>query len=323
MITTGVLTFAELEAHRAAIVGHCYRMLGSAVDAEDAAQEALTRAWRALAGFDGRASPRTWLYRIATNVCLDEVAARKRRRLPMEDGAPSDGAPAVEALEQRPREHWMEPIADERALPPDPAERAILRESIRLAFVTALQALPPKQRAALLLVDVLDHTAQEAADALDTTVPAMNSALQRARAAVAEARAAAPAATGATAPSPAAVDRFVAAFERFDVDGLTAMLREDAVMSMPPYTLWLRGPDAVRTWLTGLGGGCRGSRLLPTAASGLPAFAQYRPAPGGGHAAWALIVLELVDDRIARWTSFLDTAALFPPLGVPMTLPPR
>ena len=240
--------------------------------------------------------------------------------MPIEEGRASDGAPAIEELVQRPREHWIEPIAEARALPPNPAERAILRQSIRLAFVTALQALPPKQRAALLLVDVLDHSAQEAAEVLETSVPALNSALQRARVALAEARDAAP---NLEATSREVVERFATAFERFDVDALTALLRHDAVLSMPPYALWLRGADAVRTWLHGLGGGCRGSRLLPVAASGLPAFAQYRAAPEGGHAAWALIVLELDGDRIARWTAFLDTPTIFPPLGVPISLPPN
>jgi RNA polymerase sigma-70 factor (ECF subfamily) len=310
---------SELETHRAALTGHCYRMLGSAGDADDAVQETMVRAWRSLDRFDGRASLRTWLYRIATNVCLDALSDRSRRERPISDG-PLGNVHAE--LETHPRTHWLEPIPDARALPADadPAERAMLKQSIRLAFVAALQHLPPKQRAALLLTDVLGWSAAEVAESLDTSVAAINSALQRARATLAtrdlgEAR---PALTETQAEL---VHKYVAAFERYDIDALTALLRDDAVLSMPPYTLWLRGHEPIRDWLLGRGSGCRGSRLVPTEASGLPAFAQYRPSPEGGHAAWALIVLELAGDGIASMTSFLDVETLFPLFGLPARLP--
>jgi len=308
---------AQLETHRPALTGHCYRMLGSIVDADDAAQETMIRAWRGLDRFDERASLRTWLYRIATNVCLDELADRRRRARPMEDGPAGS---TTDTLIQQPRTHWIEPIPDARALPADadPAELAILRESIRLAFVAALQHLAPKQRAVLLLMEVLGWSAAEVAETLGTSVAAVNSALQRARTTIASRNGSDPAALSETQTR--LLHRYVEAFERYDVDELASLLREDATFSMPPYALWLRGPEAVRTWLLGLGSGCRGSRLLPTAACGSPAFGQYRPNPEGGHKPWALIVLELSGDHIAGWNSFLDTETLFPRFGLPMEL---
>jgi RNA polymerase sigma-70 factor (ECF subfamily) len=308
----------QLEAHRAALTGHCYRMLGSAVDADDAVQETMVRAWRGFERFDGRASVRTWLYRIATNVCLDALAERGRRARPMEEG-PSGSID--DALVAHPRTHWLEPIPDARALPADgdPSEIAALRESIRLAFVAAMQHLPARQRAALLLTEVLGWSAAETAACLDTTVASVNSALQRARATLAgrdlEPRGA------LTRAQQELVERYAAAFERYDVDALASLLRDDVTFSMPPYALWLRGPEAVRGWLLGRGAGCRGSRLLPTAACGSPAFGQYRRDPEGGHVPWALVVLELSGDRIAGWNSFLDTENLFPRFGLPLRLP--
>jgi RNA polymerase sigma-70 factor (ECF subfamily) len=311
---------AELEVHRPALAGHCYRMLGSMVDADDAAQETMIRAWKKLAQFDGRAALRTWLYRIATNVCLDELASRGRRARPMEEGPPASGSPAPDMLIQWPRGHWIEPIADARALPvdADPSERAILRQSIRLAFVAALQNLAPKQRAVLLLTEVLGWSATEVAETLETSVAAVNSALQRARAALATHNDSAPVALSASQEH--LLNRYVTAFEQYDVDGLAALLREDATFSMPPYALWFQGPEAIRTWMLGMGSGCRGSRLVPTAACGSPAFGQYRPNPEGGHKPWALIVLELSGDSIAGVNSFLDTETLFPRFDLPMEL---
>jgi RNA polymerase sigma-70 factor, ECF subfamily len=309
---------AQLEEHRTALTGHCYRMLGSIVDADDAVQETMVRAWRNLERFEGRASLRTWLYRIATNVCLDALADRKRRARPMEAGP----AGTVDSeLTQQPRTHWLEPIPDALALPADasPAELVVLRQSIRLAFVAALQHLPPKQRAVLLLTEVLGWSAAEVAEGLETTVPAVNSALQRARATLASRNVREPGPLSA-AQVPL-LERYVEAFERYDVDALTSLLREDATFSMPPYALWLRGPAPVRAWLLGHGAGCRGSRLVPTAACGSPAFGQYRVRPGGGHAPWGLIVLELEGDRIAGWNTFLDTETLFPRFGLPLELP--
>jgi RNA polymerase sigma-70 factor (ECF subfamily) len=311
---------SQLEVHRPALTGHCYRMLGSVVDADDAAQETMIRAWKSLDRFDGRSALRTWLYRIATNVCLDELSDRKKRERPMEEGSPSSGAPPLDALVQRPREHWIEPIADAYAIPgdADPSQRAILRQSIRLAFVAALQNLAPKQRAVLLLIEVLGWSAVEVAECLETSVAGVNSALQRARATLARRRDSAPAALSVSQRR--MLQRYVDAFERYDIDQLAMLLREDATLSMPPYALWIQGPEAIRTWMLGLGCGCRGSRLIPIAACGWPVFAQYRPSPDGGHRPWALIVLELAGDQIAGVNSFLDTETLFPRFGLPREL---
>jgi RNA polymerase sigma-70 factor (ECF subfamily) len=309
----------QLEAHRAPLTGHCYRMLGSAFDAEDAVQETMVRAWQSLDRFEGRSSLRTWLYRIATNVCLDALSDRSRRARPIEEGPNGSVEDRLETLSHA---HWLEPIPDARVLPSDasPFELTALRQSIRLAFVSALQHLPPRQRAALLLSEVLGWSAAEVADCLDMSVAAVNSALQRARASVA-ARNGDNASTPLSGAQSAMLDRYVDAFHRYDVDALVALLREDATLSMPPFTLWLRGPETIRTWLLGRGAGCRGSRLLPTCASGLPAFAQYRPSPDGGHQPWSLTVLELDGDRIAAWNAFLDTEKLFPLFGLPPRLP--
>src|SRR5437867_471494 len=258
----------QLEAHRPAITGHCYRMLGSAFDAEDAVQETMVRAWRGLDRFDGRASLRTWMYRIATHVCLDALSDRSRRTRPMENRPVGT---VDEELETRPRTHWLEPIPDARALPSDadPLELVTLRQSIRLAFVAALQHLPPRQRAALLLTEVLGWSAAEAADSLEMSVAAVNSALQRARATLVSHNGAGTPELLTDAQSQL-LERYLEAFHHYDVDGLVSLLREDATLSMPPYTLWLRGPETIRAWLLGRGSGCRGSRLVPTAACRLP-----------------------------------------------------
>lgn len=311
----------NLEAYRSAITGHCYRMLGSFFDAEDATQEALLRAWKSLAQFDGRASLKNWLYRIATNVCLDEIHKRGRRARPIEEGPAFSGTPTMDDLLQRPASEWIEPIADARALPADsdPAERAMLKQSIRLAFVAALQKLAPKQRAALLLVDVLGFSAAEAAETLATSVASVNSALQRARGAISDRPP--ESSSDLTEAQQELLDRYVAAFERYDVDALTALMRDDATFSMPPYVVWFQGPAAIKDWMLGMGCGCRGSRLLATSACGSPAFAQYRPNPEGGHKAWALIVLDLSGDQIAAVNTFLDVENLFPRFNFPLLLP--
>ena len=310
----------QLETHRTALLGHCYRMLGSVVDAEDATQESMIRAWKSIARFDGRASLKTWLYRIATNVCLDELSSRGRRARPFEEGEPSSGTPSIEALVERPRSHWLEPVADARVIPADadPTEQIVLRQTIRLAFVAALQHLAPKQRAALLLTEVQGLSAAEVAETLSTSVAAVNSALQRARATLAQHRLDAP--SQLSVPQQDLLRRYVAAFEAYDTDELVSLLREDAVLNMPPFTLWIQGPREIHTWLNGLGNGCRGSRLIPTAACGSPAFGQYRPNPEGGHKAWALIVLEMAGDRIGAMTSFLDVETLFPKFDLPLTI---
>lgn len=310
---------AELERHRAALTGHCYRMLGSVVDADDAVQETMVRAWKSLDRFDGRASLRTWLYRIATNVCLDALSDRARRARPMEEGPA--GTPDDE-LVQRPGTHWLEPIPDAVALPDDatPAEKTILRESIRLAFVAALQHLPARQRAALILTEVLGWSAAEVAESIDTSVASVNSALQRARATLASRDVTTGSGGQLSAAQSQLVERYVDAFHRYDVDALASLLRSDAVFSMPPYALWLRGPEAVTRWLKGRGAGCRGSRLVPIAACGSPAFAHYKPDPASGrHLPWAVVVLEVGEDGIAGWNSFLDTEVLFPRFGLPAT----
>ena len=310
---------AALEQYRPALTGHCYRMLGSVVDAEDAVQEAMLRAWKGIDRFKEQSSLKTWLYRIATNVCLDILSAAKHRRVrPIE----TSERPAVVrddlVLTQRPREHWVEPIPDAAALPADadcdPEERAILRESIRLAFVAALQYLPPRQRAVLLLTQVLNWSAAETAEALGMSTAAVNSALQRARATL-DARNPAVVPRALSDEQQRLLARYVEAFERYDVAALTGLLHEEATLSMPPYDLWLRGHESIATWLLGFGIGCKGSRLVPVAAcGGMPAFAQYRD---GGATPWALVVLELGDDRITSMTSFLDVETLFPRFGVP------
>lgn len=306
-----------LERHRAALTGHCYRMLGSVMDAEDAVQETMVRAWRAGSSFDGRASLSTWLYRIATNACLDALGDRARRVRAWDERPVGT---IDEDLETRPRTHWLEPVPDARVIPADadPAEQIMLKQSVRLAFVAALQYLPPKQRAALLLTDVFGFSAAEVAETLGTSIPSVNSALQRARATLAER---APDDTSApAAPHDELVERYMAAFERYDTAALTALMHEDVVLSMPPYTLWLRGPSTVGAWMSGRGIGCSGSRLIATRASGAPAFAQYRVDPAGGYRAWALNVLEIASERIARTTFFLDVEGLFPRFGLPLTL---
>ena len=313
---------AALEAYRPALTGHCYRMLGSVVDAEDAVQEAMLRAWKGLDTFREQSSMKTWLYRIATNVCLDTLSASGRQRvrpleLSAEPGQVHDGM----ALPKRSREHWVEPIPDAVALPApescDPEEHAILRESIRLAFVAALQYLPPRQRAVLLLTQVLSWSAAEVAESLGMSVAAVNSALQRARATL-ETRNPAVVPRVLSAEQTQLVARYVAAFEQYDVGALTALLHEEATLSMPPFELWLQGHASIAQWLTTFGAPCRGSRLVPVAAcGGTPAFAQYRD---GGATPWALLLLDLDGDRITGMTSYLDVETLFPRFGMPMRL---
>jgi len=310
---------AILEAHRPALTGHCYRMLGSVFDADDAVQDTMIRAWKGWDQFDGRSSVRTWLYRIATNVCLDELKNRGRRAYPVEEGAP--GVPSIEYLAQQPNSFWIEPMLDARIMPAEanPAERLMLRQSIRLAFTAALQHLAPKQRAALLLTEVLGFSADEAASLLDVSAASVNSALQRARAALEKRNSGqSPELTSAQQDL---VTRYMSAFESYDIDSLTSLMRQDATICMPPYSLWLRGREHIRTWMLGPGQGCEGSRLIPVFACGSPAFAQYRPRPEGGHEAWALIVLELAGGQISCVTSFLDAKGLFRRFDLPLTLP--
>ena len=311
---------ALLETYRPALTGHCYRMLGSVLDAEDAVQEAMLRAWKSLDRFKEQSSLKTWLYRIATNVCLDTLASTNRTRIRPLEISPTPGEVTPDmALPQRDRETWVEPIPDRLALPADdahtPEERAILKESIRLAFVAALQYLPPRQRAVLLLTQVLSWSAAETAEALDMSVPAVNSALQRARATL-DARNPAVVPRALSDEQRRIVERYVAAFEAYDVDALTKLLHEEATLSMPPYELWLRGHAEIAKWLLSFGLGCRGSVLVPVeACGGTPALAQYRRM---GEWPWALILLDVADDRIVGMTSYLDVETLFPRFGLPM-----
>jgi RNA polymerase sigma-70 factor (ECF subfamily) len=313
---------AAFEQYCPALTGHCYRMLGSILDAEDAVQESMFRAWKGLDRFNEQASVKTWLYRIATNVCLDTLSSTQRQRIrPLECSAQPGVVSEELVLTQRPREHWVEPIPDAVALPAaeesDPEERVILRESIRLAFVAALQYLPPRQRAVLLLTQVLNWSAAETAEALDMTVPAVNSALQRARATL-DARNPSVVPRELSDVQRQLVARYVDAFERYDVGALTSLLHEDATLSMPPYALWLQGHASIAKWLLSFGIGCKGSRLVPVdACGGTPAFAQYRQ---GGAVPWALLMLELRGDRITSMTSYLDVETLFPRFGLPMVL---
>jgi RNA polymerase sigma-70 factor (ECF subfamily) len=312
----------RLLEHRRELTGYCYRMLGSPFDAEDAVQETMVRAWRGLADFEGRSALRSWLYRIATNVCLDQLSGRKRRALPM-DLSGSPWQPVESSLAaRRPGTAWVEPVLDRQVVPDDgdPAERAVAKESIRLAFVAALQHLPPRQRAVLILREVLRWKADEVADLLDSTVASVNSALQRARATLAGVG-------GNPAPRPLDADdrellaRYVDAFERYDIDAFVRLLRDDATQHMPPFEMWLRGAEDIGAWMLGPGAACRDSVLIPVSANGTPAFAQYKPSDGVGRVPWALHVLEVEDGRIAHISSFLDLDhRLFVQLGLPAAL---
>jgi RNA polymerase sigma-70 factor, ECF subfamily len=312
----------NLEQYRRELTGYCYRMLGSGFEADDAVQETMLRAWRAAGGFEGRSSVRSWLYRIATNICLDMLRGRQRRALPIDLGPAS---PPVEAMlgDWHPDDIWISPISDDRVVPEhgDPAEIAVARDTIRLAFITALQHLPARQRAALIICEVLKMPAAEAAATLGTSVPAVNSALQRARA------------TLAALPEeqrPASVDedqsellaQYVDAFQRYDMDRLVTLLHDDALMTMPPYAMWVRGAQNITRWMQEPSPSqCRDSILVPAGrVNGVQAFAQYKPDPAGGHAPWGLQVHEASGGRFSRLTFFLDTQRIFPAFGLPARL---
>lgn len=312
-----------MDRYRVELTGYCYRMLGSAFDAEDAVQDTYVRAWRSFAKFEGRSSLRSWLYRIATNVCLDLLSAGKKRARPMDLTAPQHQASAV--LSERPEVTWLEPVPDGRVLPQtaDPAEAALAKESVRLAFVAALQHLPARQRAVLILREVLAWKADEVAQLLETTTASVNSALQRARATLAgqSLRESDPA-DPLDAGQAKLLEQYLSAFEAYDISRLTALLHEDAVLSMPPFDLWLQGHADIAAWHLNQGIGCKGSRLVATTANGMPAFGQYRPREDGrpGHTPWALQVLEVSDGKIVGLNAFLDTARWFPLFGLPEQL---
>ncbi len=311
----------ELERHRRELTAYCYRMLGSPFEAEDAVQDTMLRAWRSLERFEQRSSLRSWLYRIATNVCLDMLKSKQRRARPMDlAAARSPDGPIGEIL---PEVTWIEPVPDGLVLAQDdPAAVAESRETIRLAFVAALQHLPPRQRAVLILCEVLHWRAAEVAELLGTSVAAVNSALQRARVTL-EDTDVQDAGRGALSKQDRdLLARYVDAFERYDMEALTSLIHEDATQSMPPYELWLRGREDIFGWWLGGGAGCRGSRVLPTlAANGSPAFGQYKPSDtGAGYDPWALQVLEVADGQIVELTFFLTTEPLFPLFGLPSRL---
>ncbi len=309
--------------YRRELTGYCYRMLGSAFEADDAVQDTMLRAWRAADGFEGRSSLRSWLYRIATNVCLDALRGEKRRALPMDLGPSS---PPVESL-LRPwpeRDQGVTPIPDALVVPQhgDPAEIAALRDSVRLAFVTALQHLPPRQRAALILCEVLKLPATEAAEVLDSSVASVNSALQRARATLADL----PDCQRPVTVEPENAEllsRYVDAFQRYDMTALLAIIREDAVMTMPPFELWITGNVDVTRWMTQPGpSACAGSRLVPVRANGVLAWGQYKPDPDrGGYSPFGLQVHEAEGGAFSRLTFFLDVQRLFPLFGLADHLP--
>src|SRR4051812_33628115 len=292
----------QFEQYRRELTGYSYRMLGSSSEAEDAVQETFIRAWRGFDRFEGRSALRSWLYRIATNVCLDMLSSKERRARPMDLGPARE--PILENL-STPEVTWIEPI-------PDPADVAVERDTIRLAFVAALQHLPPRQRAALVLCEVLRWQASEVAELLETSVASINSALQRARATLAETDAA-ETTDSLDDEGRALLERYVDAFERYDIEELTSLIQEDAKQSMPPFDLWLSGRDDILTWWFGPGIGCQGSRVLPAGfANGSPAYGQYKPSPDGGYEPWALQVIELGNGRVGEVLFFLDTAEPLP-----------
>ncbi len=303
----------DLEQYRGELTGYAYRMLGSPFEAEDAVQETFLRAWRAYDSFEGRAALRSWLYRIATNVCLDMLGGRERRARPMDLGPSQE--PILENAAIRPEVTWIEPT-------PDPADVAVDRETIRLAFVAALQHLPPRQRAVLILCEVLRWKASEVAELLETSVASVNSALQRARASLDSADMQSVDKIRLDEPDRELLARYVQAFEAYDMDALTSLVHEDATQSMPPYDLWLTGRDDIFTWWFGPGIGCKGSRVIPTvSANGSPTFGQYKPSETGeGYDPWALQVIEIADGKVLEMTFFLGTEKLFPLFGLPPRL---
>lgn len=325
VVAPAQLDLSDLEPYRRELTGYCYRMLGSGFEAEDAVQETMIKALRGASGFEGRSSVRSWLYRIATNVCIDMSRSVQRRARPMDFGPAS---PPDESLlgPIRPELPWVTPVADEKVIHPsgDPAEMAMQKESVRLAFVTALQHLPARQRAVLVLCEVLNWPAADAAELLDTSVAGVNSALQRARATLAQL-------PDGGKPRPLDTDtaellkRYVDAFERYDMDALVRLLHDDAIQTMPPFELWVQGAESITTWmLQPSPSACRGSKLIPLGeVNGCPAFAQYKPDPAGGMQPWGIQLLEISGGKIAELAIFLapmEPELLFPSFGLPLHL---
>ena len=311
--------FEDLEQYRRELTGYCYRMLGSAFEADDAVQDTMVRAWKGLDSFEGRSAVRSWLYRIATNVCLDMLRGRQRRARAMDFGGPY---PADNFKgDTLPESAWLTPIPDASVLPEtgDPAELAAERESIRLAFVAALQHLPARQRAVLILREVLRWQASEVADLLDTSVASVNSALQRARATMAERDLEDTDVRTEDAEQHALLARYVDAFERYDIESLVELLHEDAVMTMPPFNFWLRGADELGKFFVGAGSPCANSRLIATAANGAYAYGSYKPDPDGGYMPWAVQVIEVSGDRLVAHHNFIGPE-VFELFGLPAHL---
>ncbi len=284
-----------MERLRPSLTGYCYRMLGSGFEAEDATQETLLRAWRRADTLAEPAALKSWLFTIATNVCLDQIDARKRRARPVDLTDPGTaetpvGAPLPEAT-------WVLPIASGQVADPDadPAAQAAEREALRLAFVAALQHLPARQRVVLVLREVLRWSAKEVAEVLDTSVASVNSALQRARATLEELDledSEAPA-RPSSEDEQRLLDQYLDAFAEYDIDRIVALLRYDVVFDMPPLPLWMRGPEQVHAFMLGQGAACRGSKLIPLSANGLPAYASYKPDPeSGAWLPWSVTLLE-------------------------------
>jgi RNA polymerase sigma-70 factor, ECF subfamily len=323
--TTTMTTFElepRLAAHRAELTGYCYRMLGSAFDAEDAVQDTMVRAWKGIDGFEGRSQLRSWLYRIATNVCLTMIESRGKRARPMDLSASAWEPVEASLARRRSEDTWLEPMVDDRVLPQagDPADIAVARESIRLAFVAALQHLPPRQRAVLILRDVLRWKAEEVAALLESTTASVNSALQRARATLAE-RPDLDRAQPLDESHRALLEEYVRAFEAYDIDAFVELLAAEVTQNMPPFEMWLEGADDIAAWMLGPGHQCRGSKLVPVAANGSAAYVHYKPiGRDGALVPFAVQALELGDGRITRITSFLDTR-LFDLFGFPRTPP--
>ena len=319
---------------RGELLAYCYRMLGSIDEAEDLVQETYLRAWRSFGGFEGRASARTWLYRIATNACLTALERRARRPLPAGLGAPDEDPAAP--LVAGPEVPWLQPFpgasagSGDSAGPGDPATAVVAREGIRLVFVAALQYLSARQRAVLIMRDVLDWPAAEAADLLGMTTTAVNSALRRARDQIAAALPAGSDAadvTGLAEPADPArralLDRYAAAIENADASALAGLLREDIELEMPPLLTWFAGRDTVLRFVAAsLLPGPGLLRLVPVTANGQPAFAVYEREPDGAFRAHAIQVLTVTDTGIARIVAFADPS-LFAPFGLPPHLPPR
>jgi RNA polymerase sigma-70 factor (ECF subfamily) len=309
---------AELESHRRALTGYCYRMIGSGAEAEDAVQETMVRAWRAADKLQERGALKAWLFKIAGNVCLDMLQSSQRRAQPMDMGpAGSADTPLGPQLADS---VFVRPIADAKVLPEDgdPAELAAEKETLRLAFVAALQHLPPRQRAVLILREVLRWQASEVAELLDTSVASVNSALQRDRATLEELQLDTSGPATVEGDQRELLSNYVKAFESWDMTGLVALLKDDASFSMPPWPLWVQGPEQIVAFMTGPGAKCEGSKLLVVEASGCPAVGLYNPAPEGGYEPWAIVVVETSDGRISGLHHFI-----YPELFAEFGLPPR